>query len=150
MNLLDLIRPDAVIVGVRAGDKAQLLAELARQTAMRLPLVADVVLGALVAREKLGSTGLGRGFALPHARVEGLDRLFGLFVRLARPIDFEAIDGECVDLVCLLLIPPAAGSDHVAALASVARVMRQDSTLQRVRKARDAAALYAHLEAAVA
>lgn len=146
MNLTDLIGPDGVIVGLRVGDKTQLLGELARQTAARIPVPSETVLAALSARERLGSTGLGRGFALPHARAAGVDRLFGLFVRLARPIDFDAIDGQPVDLVFLLLIPPGAGNEHVAALAAIAREMRDEGTLRKIRTASTAAVLYRHLE----
>ena len=145
MKLNELIGSDRVIVDLRASDKAQLLGELSRQAAHRTGLDGGAVLSALAAREALGSTGLGRGFALPHARVAGLDRLFGLFVRLARPLDFDAIDGQPVDLVFLLLIPLGAGNEHVAALAAVAREMRDEATVKRVRKAATAAALYQHL-----
>ena len=150
MKLSELIGPDRVIVDLRASDKAQLLAELARQAANRTSLDAAAVLSALSAREALGSTGLGRGFALPHARVPGLDRLFGLFVRLARPMDFDAIDGQAVDLVFLLLIPAGAGSEHVAALAAIAREMRDEAVVKQVRKAANAAALYRSVAAGAA
>src|SRR6185312_1617615 len=96
----------------------------------------------LTQREQLGSTGLGKGFALPHARVAGLDRCFGLFARLARPIDFQAIDERPVDLVFLLLIPQDAESEHIAALAAISRRMRDAGLLDRARKAEKANALY--------
>jgi PTS system nitrogen regulatory IIA component len=142
MKLTDVITPDAVLVGLRAGTKAQLLGELARLAARRTKLPPAAILAALLAREKLGSTGLGRGFALPHARVEGLDRLLGLLVRLDRPIDYEAIDGSLVDVVCLLLIPAGHDSEHVATLAAIARAMRQEGVLAAVRQARDAGEIY--------
>ena len=93
MHLSDLIAPDRVFVDLRVADKAQLLGELARQAAARIPVEAQAIVAALSARERLGSTGFGRGFALPHARVDEVEQLFGLFVRLAQPIDFAAIDG---------------------------------------------------------
>ncbi len=145
MKLSELIGPDRVLVDLRASDKAQLLGELSRQAAGRCALESGAVLSALAAREALGSTGLGRGFALPHARVPGLDRLFGLFVRLARPLDFDAIDGQMVDLVFLLLIPAGAGNEHVAALAAIAREMRDEAVVKQVRRASTAAALYQSL-----
>ena len=145
MKLSELIGPDRVIVDLRVNDKAHLLGELARQAATRTGLESGAVLSALAAREALGSTGLGRGFALPHARVAGVDRLFGLFVRLSRPLDFEAIDGKPVDLVFLLLIPIGAGNEHVAALAAIAREMRDEAVVKQVRKAANATALYQHL-----
>jgi PTS system nitrogen regulatory IIA component len=147
MDFNDLLRPDDIIVGLRASDKAHLLGELARRAAARLSIESQGILHALSARERLGSTGLGRGFALPHARVDGVERLLGLFVRLARPIDFEAIDGQPVDIVFLLLIPQRAASDHMAALAAIAREMRKDDALQHVRDAVDAAALHRRFSA---
>ena len=148
MKLSELIGPDRVIVDLRASDKAQLLGELSRQAASRTSLDSGALLSALAAREALGSTGLGRGFALPHARVAGLNHLFGLFARLARPLDFEAIDGQPVDLVFLLLIPASAGNEHVAALAAIAREMRDEAVVKQVRKAGNAATLYQHLSSA--
>ena len=142
MHLSDLIAPDRVFVNLRIADKAQLLGELAKQAAARISVEAQAIVAALSARERLGSTGFGRGFALPHARVDGVEQVFGLFVRLAQPIDFAAIDGQPVDLVFLLLIPPGAGNDHVGALAAVARRMRDDNTLRQIRKANSAISLY--------
>ena len=122
MDLADLIEPDRVVFAARATNKQQLLQDLASRAATLLNLDAQTIFTALQAREELGSTGLGDGFALPHARIEGLDRLFGMFMRLNRPIHFDSIDGNPVDLVFLLLIPPAAGSEHLAALASISQV----------------------------
>jgi nitrogen PTS system EIIA component len=142
MKIADLLATGDVAIGVRAADKAQLIGELARRGAAGTGTDAGVVANALLARERLGSTGLGKGFALPHARVPGLTRFFGVFVRLARPIDFQAIDGQPVDLVFLLLIPDEAGNDHVAALAAISRRLRDAEVLKQVRKAADAGALY--------
>src|ERR1700712_3739326 len=135
MNLTDIIRPDQVILDLRAGDKEHLLAELARQVAARLAVNPRDIQTALTQRERLGSTGLGRGFALPHARLEGLPRIFGLFARLAPPIDFGSIDGRPVDLVFLMLIPEGVGNGHVSALAAVSRRLRDEAVLQKLRKA---------------
>jgi nitrogen PTS system EIIA component len=140
MDLADLIAPDRVIFA-RATNKQQLLQDLASRSATPLNLDAQTILTALQAREELGSTGLGDGFALPHARVEGLDRFFGMFMRLNRPIHFDSIDGNPVDLLFLLLIPPAAGSEHLAALASISRCLRDKEFATRLRKAPSAAAL---------
>jgi PTS system nitrogen regulatory IIA component len=142
MKLADLIAPDRVVLGLRAGDKAELLAELAKRSAAAVSVDAATILSALASREVLGSTGLGRGFALPHARVPGLGGFFGLFARLARPIDFDAIDRRPVDIVFLLLIPEAARSEHVTALAAIARRMRDDGCLRELRAANSAAALF--------
>ena len=145
MKLSDLIAPDRVLVDVRAIDKGQLLAELSRHAASRTGTAAPSILAALAAREALGSTGLGRGFALPHARVAGVEQLVGLFARLAKPLDFAAIDGQPVDLVFLLLIPPGAGNEHVAALSAVARQMRDEAQVKQMRQASSATVLYQHL-----
>jgi PTS system nitrogen regulatory IIA component len=146
MDLATLIPPGRVVLGLRAADKAAVLAAVAARAAAALGLPMPVVLDALAARERLGSTGLGRGFALPHARLPGVGGFFGLFVRLARPVAFEAVDGAPVDLVVLLLIPAAAaGEDHVAALAAVARRMRDEAVLARLRAAADAASVVALL-----
>src|SRR6185312_8809676 len=117
MTIGDIIPRDHVIVDLRIADKAQLLQELARRAAVALGLDQRVIFGVLQAREALGSTGLGRGFALPHARLAGLTSAFALFARLARPIEFAAIDERPVDLVILLLTPDSAGSQHLATLA---------------------------------
>jgi nitrogen PTS system EIIA component len=142
MNLTDIISPDQVILDLPAGDKEHLLAELARQVAARLAVNPRDIQTALGQRERLGSTGLGRGFALPHARLEGFPQIFGLFARLARSIDFEAIDGRPVDLVFLLLIPEDAGNSHVSALAAVSRRLRDETILQQLRKADTVLELY--------
>ena len=141
MDLADLIEPDRVVHAARASNKQQLLQDLASRAATLLNLDAQTIFAALQAREELGSTGLGNGFALPHARIEGLDRLFGMFARLHRPVHFDSVDGNPVDLVFLLLIPPAAGSEHLAALACISRYLRDEEFAARLRKAPSAAAL---------
>ncbi len=145
MDVSDLVPPDRVIAGLRVSGKAQLTAELSRRAAAVLHIQPGSIETALTARERLGSTGLGRGFALPHARLAGLDRFFGLFARLARPIDFNAIDERPVDLVFLLLIPESAGNEHVVALAAISRRMRDQTVMQQLRKAAGVAEIYALL-----
>ena len=136
MDVAEFIAPDRVALGLRVRDKAQLLQELSKRAALSTNgLSADTILAGLRAREQLGSTGLGKGFALPHARLEGLTHFVGLFARLARPIDFDAIDAAPVDLVFLLLMPAEAGSNHVAALAAVSRRFRDADTVIRLRRA---------------
>lgn len=143
MNIGDLIAPDRIVLDLRVRDKAQLLRELAmRAEALGTGGTTGTILAALQSREALGSTGLGKGFALPHARIEGLNAFVGLFARLARPIDFDAIDGAPVDLVFLLLMPPeAADNANVAALAAVSRRFRDRETVARLRKADTATVL---------
>jgi PTS system nitrogen regulatory IIA component len=145
MNIADFIAPDRIVLDLRVRDKAQLLRELAtRAEAVGGGGTSDAILAALLSREALGSTGLGKGFALPHARLEGLKQFVGLFARLARPIDYDAIDGSPVDLVFLLLMPPeAAGNGNVGALAAVSRRFRDVDTVAHLRKADAAAAFVA-------
>ena len=142
MTIGELIDANHVVVDLRVADKAQLLQELARRAAAALTLDQRVILDALKARENLGSTGLGKGFALPHARLDALPRFFALFVRLARPIDFASIDGQPVDLAILLLTPANAGNQHLATLATLSRPLRNEAFMQRLRQAPDAAALH--------
>jgi PTS system nitrogen regulatory IIA component len=103
------------------------------------------IFDALLQRERLGSTGIGNGIAIPHGKLASLDHLFGVFARLEKPVDFEALDGEPVDLVFLLLAPEGAGADHLKALAKVARALRDPAIAQKLRKTKDAAALFALL-----
>jgi nitrogen PTS system EIIA component len=147
MQIRDVIGPEQVEIGLRVSDKAQLLRELSRRAAAAVSIDQNVIHDALVARENLGSTGLGKGFALPHARLEALPRAFALFVRLARPIDFAAIDGEPVDLIILLLTPANSGNQHLATLAALSRPLRNAAFMQRLRQAPDATALHKLLAA---
>ena len=101
----------------------------------------------LLQRERLGSTGIGHGVAIPHGKLPKIERIFGLFARLDKPIDFEALDGEPVDLVFLLLAPESAGADHLKALALIARLLRDSNNARKLRSARDSNALYAVLTA---
>jgi nitrogen PTS system EIIA component len=142
MVIGDLITSDRIVLGLRVPNKAQLLQELARRAAAALGMDVQPIRAALETREHLGSTGLGQGFALPHARIEGLPAFFALCVRLAKPIEFDAIDDRLVDLVVLLLIPVGVEDEHVAALAAIARPLRNLQFLQSLRQAKDAAGLH--------
>jgi len=143
MALLDFLSPDAVVPALRANSKKQVLQELSAHAAKLTGLDERTVFEALLQRERLGSTGIGDGLAIPHGKLPNLDRLFGLVARLDKPIDFEALDGQPVDILFLLLAPEGAGADHLKALARVARVLREPGILERIRATRDAAALYA-------
>jgi nitrogen PTS system EIIA component len=145
VRVSDLLKPENVIADLRVADKSRALQELARRAAELADIPETVVHDALVARERLGSTGIGAGIAMPHARIAGLDGVRGLFARLSRPIDFEAVDGRPVDLVFLLLAPEGAGSAHLAALACASRALRNPATAKKLRETIDAAALYAIL-----
>jgi PTS system nitrogen regulatory IIA component len=141
----DLVAPNAVIAALTVTSKKQALQELAAKAAQLTGQNERAVFEVLLQREKLGSTGVGNGIAIPHGKLPKLDRLFGLFGRLDRPIDFEALDGQPVDLVFLLLAPETAGADHLKALARVARLLRDPDVARKLRESRDAEALYAVL-----
>lgn len=146
MPILDFLGPDAVVPALRARDKKHVLQELAAHAARHRPdLTEREVLETLIQRERLGSTGIGDGVAIPHGKLVQLDRLFGLVARLEKPVDFDALDGQPVDVAFLLLAPEDAGAVHLKALAQVARLLREPGMLERVRSARDGTALYALL-----
>lgn len=136
--LSPLLTDDHVILKLKAGSKTALLGELARRAAALTGLAEPVLASALAAREALGSTGFGHGIAVPHARIEGLSRVFGLLARLDKPLAFEAIDGKPVDLVFLLLSPTGANSEHLSVLAAVSRRLRDRAVADALRAARDA------------
>lgn len=145
MPLVELLSPEAVAPCLRVQGKKQALQEIAGQAAKLTGIDAHEIFETLLQRERLGSTGVGEGIAIPHGKLPNLDRLFGFVARLERPIDFDAIDGLPVDVLFLLLAPEGAGADHLKALARVARVLRQPGVLDRVRAAHDADAIYAVL-----
>jgi PTS system nitrogen regulatory IIA component len=148
MDISDFLTPDRVLLDVRVRDKTQLIGEVARVFARSMPtLKPEVIEAALLAREQLGSTGLGAGFALPHARIPGLDLYAGLFARLARPIEFDAIDGRPVTLVFVLLIPFESTEPHVAALAAISRRFRDVTFLTNLQRAKSHVEAYGFLAA---
>jgi len=147
MHLADLISPEAVIPSLRAKTKKQLLQELSARAARLTGLQERYVFDTLLQRERLGSTGLGEGIAIPHGKFAGLKRIVGIFARLAEPVDFEAVDGEPVDIVFLLLAPEGAGADHLKALARISRLLREGHAVDKLRASKDASALYAVLTA---
>ena len=143
MKISDLLSPNDVLVDVRTSNKRQLLQEFAARAADSLGLRVDQVAPYLIKREELGSTGIGRGVAIPHARLPDLQRPYGLLAKLRQPIEFEAIDGQAVDIVFVLLLPAAVESGQLEALALVARVLRPPENLVRLRDARNPSELYA-------
>jgi PTS system nitrogen regulatory IIA component len=147
MHLADLISPEAVIPSLRAKTKKQLLQELAARAARLTGLQERYVFDTLLQRERLGSTGLGEGIAIPHGKLAGLKRIVGIFARLAEPVEFDAVDGEPVDIVFLLLAPEGAGADHLKALARISRLLREGHAVDKLRASKDASALYAVLTA---
>ena len=142
MKISDLLSPKDVLVDVRTSNKRQLLQEFAARAANSLGLRVDQVAPYLIKREELGSTGIGRGVAIPHARLPDLQRPYGLLAKLRHPIEFEAIDGQAVDLVFVLLLPAAVESGQLEALALVARVLRPPENLVRLRGAKNTSELY--------
>lgn len=145
MELGDLIVPEAVIPALKANDKKQAFQALSEKAANIAGLASRDVYDTLLQRERLGSTGVGRGIAIPHGRLAQLQKIFCVFARLEHPIDFEAPDEEPVDLVFLLLAPEPAGADHLKALARISRLLREPQTTEKLRGAHDRAALYSVL-----
>jgi nitrogen PTS system EIIA component len=145
MPLTDLVAPNAVIPALRVISKKQALQELAAKAAELTGQPERAILDVLIQREKLGSTGIGHGIAIPHGKLPKLEKLFGLFARLERPVDFEALDREPVDLVFLLLAPESAGADHLKALARIARLLRDPEVAPKLRNSDDHEALYSVL-----
>ena len=144
-DLSAILSPDAIDDDLVAANKKALIQQLAAAAGRLCGLSAKDIVASLNAREKIGSTGFGAGTAIPHGKLEGLDRVFGYFARLTQPIDFQAIDGLPVDLVFLLLSPPDAGADHLKALATVSRLFRDRQAVAKLRGARSKDALFALL-----
>lgn len=145
MDLQDFLSPDAVVADLRVPSKKALLQQLAHRAGALTGLDERRLLDTISERERLGSTGFGGGVAIPHGKVGGLGKVFGLFARLGNPLDYDALDREPVDLVFLLLAPQGAGADHLKALASVSRTFRDRAITAKLRAATSADALYAML-----
>ncbi len=138
----DILSQQAVVASMQATTKKEVLQELGRLASAATGQDAMAIFNALWERERLGTTGVGHGIAIPHGRLANLDRVHGFFVRLPQPIDFDSIDNGPVDLVFLLLAPAGAGADHLQALASVSRLLRDQKLCQKLRSAKDANALF--------
>ena len=145
MPLTDLVAPNAILPALKVNNKKQALHELAARATVLSGQSEKAIFEILMQREKLGSTAIGNGIAIPHGKMANLPRLFGLFARLDRPIDFEALDNQPVDLIFLLLAPEGAGADHLKALARVARLLREPAVAHKLRASHDAESLYAVL-----
>ena len=145
MDLSDLVDVPAIMPALKANSKKQLLQLLAERASSITGIHEREIFDIILQRERLGSTGVGNGIAIPHGKLPKLEKLFGLFARLERPIDFEAMDGQPVDLLFLLLAPEGAGADHLKALSRIARVLRDGETVAKVRGTNDAAAIHALL-----
>src|SRR6266404_3597909 len=145
MEIADLITPRSVIAQLRATTKKQVLQELAKRAAALTGVPERTIYDVLIERERLGTTGIGMGIGIPHGRLPGLDKLCGVFARLERPVPFEAIDDQPVDLIFLLLAPESAGADHLKALALVSRLLRDRPVCEKLRGTDNPDALYALL-----
>ena len=145
MTITDLVAPEAILPALKVISKKQALQELAARAASLTGQNERAVFEVLLQREKLGTTAVGYGVAIPHGKLPKLERLFGLFARLERPIDFESMDGQPVDLIFLLLAPEGAGADHLKALARIARLLRDQDVAKKLRASRDAQAIYSVL-----
>jgi PTS system nitrogen regulatory IIA component len=145
MEIDELLTPDSVIPRLRATSKKQALQELSKRAAEVSGLSERQIFDVLLERERLGTTGVGNGIAIPHGKLPGLGRLYGLFARLEHPVDFDSIDEQPVDLIFLLLAPEAAGADHLKALARVSRLLRDRTICEKLRGADNPDALYALL-----
>ena len=142
MEIRDILQPEAVIAGLKVTSKKQALQELARHAATVTGVNERKIFETLLERERLGTTGVGNGIAIPHGKLSELTRLYGVFARIDKPIDFDSIDEQPVDLVFLLLAPEAAGADHLKALARVSRLLRDAATCEKLRGAKTADGLY--------
>jgi PTS system nitrogen regulatory IIA component len=145
MDLSDLIEVKAIMPALKANSKKQLLQLLAERAASVTGIPEREIFDIILQRERLGSTGVGNGIAIPHGKLSGIKRITGVFARLEVPVEFEALDDQPVDLVFLLLAPEGAGADHLKALSRIARVLRDGDTVTKIRGTRDAAAIHALL-----
>jgi len=145
MEISDILTPERVVASLRATSKKQALQELARHASSVTGLNERAIFDVLLERERLGTTGVGNGIAIPHGKLNELDGLYGLFARIEKPVDFDSIDDDPVDLIFVLLAPEGAGADHLKALARVSRLLRDDSACEKLRGSDTPEALYAIL-----
>lgn len=145
MDLNELLRPEAVIANLKANSKKQALQELATRASEICGETERDIFDTLLQRERLGSTGVGNGIAIPHGKIQNLSGLHGFFARLDKPIEFDSLDDQPVDLIFVLLAPEGAGADHLKALARVARLLRDGDIANKLRATKDADAIYSIL-----
>ena len=145
MDLGDIVTQEAIIPDLRVSSKKQLLQAISEKASELTGLSARAIFDTILQRERLGSTGVGKGIAIPHGKFTEFDRIAGVFARLHAPIDFEALDDQPVDIVFLLLAPESAGADHLKALSRIARVLRDPIRISNLRATSDREALYAFL-----
>jgi PTS system nitrogen regulatory IIA component len=150
MPLSDLLAPKAVVSALKASDKKEAIQELAARIGALIRRDPNEIFEVLLQRERLGSTGIGGGVAIPHGKLPKLEKLVGVFARLEKPINFDALDGEPVDLVFVLLAPEAAGADHLKALARIARLLRDPQVAEKLRTVGDSDQMFGVLTAPAA
>ncbi len=142
MEFAELLNPEAVSAPLKAGSKKQALQELAHLAADLTGLKERLIFDTLLERERLGTTGVGSGIAIPHGKLSDLEELLGVFARLEKPVDFDAVDEQPVDLIFLLLAPESAGADHLKALARISRLLRDRTVCEKLRAATDDDSLF--------
>ena len=145
MDIGELITPEGIVASLKVSSKKQALQELSKRASKLTGLSERKIFEVLIQRERLGTTGVGHGIGIPHGKLPEIDRLYGLFAHLENPIDFDAIDDQPVDLICVLLAPEAAGADHLKALARVSRLLRDKSVCEKLRGSEKADAIHALL-----
>ena len=143
MEINDILSPDAIIPSLRVTSKKQALQELSKKAADLTGLPERTIFDVLIERERLGTTGVGNGIAIPHGKLNGIDGLHCLFARLESPVDFDSVDEQPVDLICVLLAPESAGADHLKALARVSRLLRDRAACEKLRGSDTADAIFA-------
>ena len=149
MEINDLISSDVVVANLKATSKKQVLQDLSRRASDSTGLHERAIFDVLMERERLGTTGVGNGIAIPHGKLPDLNRLHGYFARLEQPVDFQSIDERPVDLIFLLLAPESAGADHLKALAKISRVLRNGNICEKLRGTDTSDALYAILTGSI-
>ena len=150
MDLSDLIDVPAIMPALKANSKKQLLQLMAEKASEITGLAEREIFDTILQRERLGSTGVGNGIAIPHGKLPGVKEITGVFARLDHPVEFEALDDQPVDIVFLLLAPEGAGADHLKALSRIARVLRDSETVAKIRGTKDAAAIHTFLASTTA
>ena len=145
MNISDIMSEKSVLIDVKASSKRELLQELASKAAEMTSLDERTIFDTFLERENLGSTGFGGGTALPHARLENLDKIHGIFMRLSSPMNYKAIDNKPIDLVFMLLSPDSSGADHLTALAQISRLLKDENSCEKLRHAKSEDEVYALL-----
>ena len=145
MEISEIISPASILANLKPSSKKQLLQDLADVSAQKTGMDGQAIFETLLEREKLGSTGVGNGVAIPHGKLPGMDGIVGVFAHLNRPVSYEAVDDQPVDIVFMLLAPEGSGADHLKALSRIARVLRNQSTLAGIRSSTDPDAIFSLL-----